>query len=118
MKFLHVGDLHLGKFFHERSLIEDQQHMLNQLTQELITDQSPSSDNSSGNYQALIIAGDVYDRAVPPPEAVALFDVFLSNLRKNLPELHIIIIPGNHDSGRRLAFAASMLKFQKVHMNP
>ena len=116
MKFLHVGDLHLGKFFHERSLIEDQQHMLNQLTQELITDQSPSSDNSSGNYQALIIAGDVYDRAVPPPEAVALFDVFLSNLRKNLPELHIIIIPGNHDSGRRLAFAASMLKFQKVHI--
>lgn len=111
MKFLHVGDLHLGKTFHEHSLIDDQEHMLNQLTQELVLGAS-----NNDEYGALIIAGDVYDRAVPPPEAVTLFDAFLSTLHQKLPELHIIIIPGNHDSGKRLAFASSMLKFQKIHI--
>ena len=118
MKFLHTGDLHLGKTFHERSLIQDQQHMLNQLIQELLScsQNSAEQDLFMQPYQALVIAGDVYDRAVPSPEAVALFDEFLTTLKQKLPELHIIIIPGNHDSQRRLSFAASMLKFQKIHI--
>ncbi len=118
MRFLHTGDLHLGKTFHERSLIQDQEHFLNQLIQELVSCSQTSleQDLFMHPYQALIIAGDVYDRAVPPPEAVALFDAFLTKLKKKLPELHIIIIPGNHDSQRRLAFAASMLKFQRIHI--
>ena len=118
MKFLHTGDLHLGKAFHEHSLIQDQEHFLNQLIQELVSpEENPSSQNETDKvYQALVIAGDVYDRAVPPPEAVALFDAFLTQLKEKLPHLHIIIIPGNHDSQRRLAFAASMLKFQRIHI--
>lgn len=118
MKFLHTGDLHLGKTFHERSLIQDQQYMLNQLIQELVScsQYSAEQDLFLQPYQALVIAGDVYDRAVPTPEAVSLFDEFLTTLKHKLPELHIIIIPGNHDSQRRLAFASSMLKFQKIHI--
>lgn len=118
MKFLHTGDLHLGKTFHERSLIQDQQYMLNQLIQELVScsQHSAEQDLFLQPYQALVIAGDVYDRAVPAPEAVSLFDEFLTTLKQKLPELHIIIIPGNHDSQRRLAFASSMLKFQKIHI--
>lgn len=118
MRFLHTGDLHLGKTFHERSLIQDQEYFLNQLIHELVSCSQPSleQDLFIHPYQALIIAGDVYDRAVPPPEAVALFDTFLTKLKQQLPELHIIIIPGNHDSPRRLSFAASMLKFQRIHI--
>ena len=84
MKFLHTGDLHLGKTFHERSLIQDQQHMLNQLIQELVSCSQTSAEQDlfMQPYQALVIAGDVYDRAVPSPEAVALFDEFLTTLKQ------------------------------------
>lgn len=118
MKFLHTGDLHLGRALHEHSLIQDQDHFLNQLIQELVSpySNSVSQDDSDVAYQALIIAGDVYDKASPSPEAVALFDSFLTKLKEKLPDLHIIIIPGNHDSQRRLAFAASILKFQRIHI--
>lgn len=118
MRFLHTGDLHLGKTFHERSLIQDQEHFLNQLIQELLAPAENAASQNAANqsYQALIIAGDVYDRAVPPPEAVALFDSFLTRLKEKLPDLHIIIIPGNHDSPRRLAFAADLLRFQGIHI--
>lgn len=107
MKILHTADLHLGKTFHEHPLIEDQQHMLGQLTRLLVDE---------GDYQALIMAGDIYDRAVPSPEAVELFGSFLSNLRRALPQLQIIIISGNHDSARRLSFAADLLRFQQIHI--
>ncbi len=109
MKFLHTGDLHLGKTFYERSLIQDQQHLLEQLTQELTSD-------SANPYQALVIAGDVYDRAVPSPEAVELFGSFLTSLRQTMPQLHIVIISGNHDSPSRLAFASQLLKHQNIHI--
>ena len=109
MKFLHTGDLHLGKMFYELSLLPDQENMLEQLYNTLHTaKESP--------YDALVIAGDVYDRAVPSPEAVSLFDDFLTRLRQNFPQLKIIIIPGNHDSARRLAFASHMLAFQGIYI--
>ena len=108
MKFLHTGDLHLGKLFYELSLLPDQENMLEQIYNTLHTaKESP--------YDALVIAGDVYDRAVPSPEAVSLFDDFLTQLRQNFPQLKIIIIPGNHDSARRLAFASHMLAFQDIY---
>lgn len=109
MKFLHTGDLHLGKTFYERPLIQDQQHLLEQLAGELQRD-------PANPYQALVIAGDVYDRAVPSPEAVELFGSFLTQLRLQLPRLHIIVISGNHDSPSRLAFAAQLLKHQNIHL--
>ncbi|MDR0450853.1 MAG: exonuclease SbcCD subunit D [Treponema sp.] len=94
IKFLHTADLHLGKVLHEQSLIEDQRHMLEGLA-DILTDES---------YQALIIAGDVYDRSIPSIEAVELFGSFLGNIKARRPSLEILVIPGNHDSPARLGF--------------
>jgi exonuclease SbcD len=94
IKFLHTADLHLGKVLHEQSLIEDQKYMLDQLAG-LLADES---------YQALLIAGDVYDRSIPPTEAVELFGSFLGEIKARRPSLEILVIPGNHDSPARLGF--------------
>ena len=72
MKFLHLADLHLGKILQEQSLIEDQEYMLNQII-EIIEKE---------NIDAVLISGDVYDRSVPPAEAVNLLDCFLKTLIK------------------------------------
>ncbi|GHU97854.1 nuclease SbcCD subunit D [Spirochaetia bacterium] len=105
MKFLHTADLHLGKVFHEHSLIEDQRYMLNQLG-EILTDRS---------YQALLIAGDIYDRSIPSPEAVSLFSGFLGKLKLARPDLEILIIPGNHDSSSRLGFGKELFAELGIH---
>ncbi len=106
MTLLQTGDLHLGKTLHETSLIEDQRHMLESLRREL----------SSGGYDALVIAGDVYDRTIPPAEAVALFSDFLVSLRRDCPLVDVLIIPGNHDSAQRLAFAGPLLESRGIYL--
>jgi len=106
MKLLHTADLHLGKSLHESSLLDDQRIMLEQLHDELGRD----------SYAALIISGDIYDRTVPPAEAVELFSGFLVSLRQDFPELEICIIPGNHDSAQRLSFADRILGTQHIHI--
>ena len=99
MKFLHLADLHLGRTMNEISLIPDQAYMLRQVLDLAEKEQ----------IDAVLIAGDVYDRAVPPEEAVALLDEFLSSLSAmNLPAF---IISGNHDSDERLNFGSRL--FQK-----
>lgn len=106
MKLLHTGDLHLGKIFHETSLLEDQRHILGQLLDELGKD----------NYSALLIAGDIYDRSIPPAEAVEVFSAFLAETKEKFPDLAVFIIPGNHDSAQRLAFASSILRRQNIYI--
>ncbi len=106
MKLLHTGDLHLGKSLHETSLIDDQRAMLNSLEAEL----------DRGNYAALLIAGDVYDRTIPPAEAVELFSSFLVRVRRGHPDMKVCIIPGNHDSARRLSFADRILGESGIHI--
>ncbi|GHV65213.1 nuclease SbcCD subunit D [Spirochaetia bacterium] len=98
IKFLHTADLHLGKIFHERSLIEDQQFMLDGLAH-ILEDKS---------YGALVIAGDVYDRSIPSPDAVKLFGSFLAKVKAARPDLEILIISGNHDSPARLGFGREL----------
>jgi exonuclease SbcD len=105
IKFLHTADLHLGKVFHDLSLIEDQRRMLEQLA-DILRDES---------YDALVIAGDVYDRSIPPPEAVALFSSFLAALKKNRPALAVFVIPGNHDSPVRLGFGRELFAGLGIH---
>jgi exonuclease SbcD len=105
IKFLHTADLHLGKVFHDLSLIEDQKYMLDQLA-DILRDES---------YAALVIAGDVYDRSIPPPEAVDLFGSFLARLKKNRPSLDILVIPGNHDSPVRLGFGRELFAGLGIH---
>jgi exonuclease SbcD len=104
-KFLHTADLHLGKTFHDLSLIEDQRYFLEQIVT-LLGDPS---------YRALIIAGDVYDRSIPSPEAVRLFGSFLSDLKSKNPALEILVIPGNHDSPTRLGFGRELFAELGIH---
>ena len=106
MKLLHTGDLHLGKSFYETSLIIDQKIMLDQLLSELARD----------DYAALLIAGDIYDRTIPPAEAVEVFGNFLVEVRKRFPHLTVCFIPGNHDSAQRLGFAGKILGAQGIHI--
>ncbi|MGM9613575.1 MAG: exonuclease SbcCD subunit D [Butyricicoccus sp.] len=106
MKFLHLADLHLGKRICERSLLDDQRFLLNQILQ-IIGEKS---------VDAVLIAGDVYDRPVPPPEAVALLDGFLTALQER--GVPCLLIPGNHDSDERLAFGARLFTGAGVHLAP
>lgn len=106
MKFLHLADLHLGKRICERSLLDDQRFLLEQILQ-IVDDKSAD---------AVLVAGDVYDRPVPPPEAVALLDGFLTALRER--GVPCLLIPGNHDSDERLAFGAQLFTGAGVHLAP
>ena len=103
MKLIHLSDLHLGKRVNEFSMLEDQKYILDQITG-IIEDEHP---------QAVIVAGDVYDKPVPPAEAVMLFDSFISRL--SLMELELFIISGNHDSAERLSFGSDIMDRQGIH---
>lgn len=105
MRFIHTADWHLGKLFHGRHLTEDQSHVLAQLI-ELVRHERPD---------AVLVAGDLYDRAVPPPEAVRLLDHALSEivLGAGVP---VVLIAGNHDSPDRLAFGSRLLAAQGLHV--
>lgn len=97
MRFVHLADLHLGKKLNEWSLIEDQQYILNQII-DICIDKQPD---------AVLICGDVYDKRVPPTDAVELLDSFLTELTRQ--GRRVIMIAGNHDSAERLDFGRDML---------
>ena len=105
MRLLHTSDWHLGRQLERSSLIEDQRHALAQVAQIA----------EAQAVDAVLIAGDVYDRAVPPPEAVTLLDEILRKLVLDL-RLPVVMIAGNHDSGRRLAFGADLLASGGLHV--
>ena len=105
MRFLHTADWHLGRSFHNVSLIEDQAHVLRQLV-DLAKD---------AEVDAVIVAGDVYDRAVPPPDAVSLLSDVLGELALGLG-IPVIMIAGNHDSAERLNFGAQLLARSRCHI--
>lgn len=106
MKFIHLSDLHIGKRVHEYSMIEDQRYILTKIIN--IIDEIKA--------QGVIIAGDIYDKPVPPAEAVQLFDDFLYRLSKR--NLQVFIISGNHDSAERIAFASRLIEQSGVHLSP
>ena len=106
MKLLHTADLHLGKTLHETPLLSVQEKMLDDI-HDILTQH---------DYAALIIAGDVYDRAIPSAEAVSLFSRFLARIREDCPDTAVCIIPGNHDSAQRLAFAHEILQDQRIYI--
>ena len=105
MRLIHTSDWHLGKRLCDVSLLEDQAHALDQLFL-LLKDERPD---------ALVIAGDIYDRGVPPEEAVALFSRFLSRVSRDLTTT-VVAISGNHDSPERLGFGAEILERGRVHL--
>lgn len=104
MKFLHTGDWHLGKRLYEVSLIEEQRDMLRQIEELAAAEQ----------VDAVVIAGDVYDRPIPPAEAVELLDDFLTKMVK--ADIPVLLISGNHDSPQRVAFGGQILEKQGVHI--
>lgn len=106
MKLMHISDLHIGKRLMDVSLLEDQRCILNQMLS-LIDDEQPD---------AVLIAGDVYDRANPSAEATELLDEFLSGLAQR--EVCVMMISGNHDSPERLAYARGFLARSHIHVSP
>ena len=105
MKILHLADLHLGKILQEQSLIEDQEYMLKEII-EIIKNE---------NIETVLISGDVYDRSVPPAEAVNLLDNFLKILIKEL-KIKVFIISGNHDSKDRLGFGSKIFEDEGLYI--
>lgn len=105
MKMIHLSDLHIGKRLCDCSLIEDQEFILNSII-EIIKNESPD---------AVIIAGDVYDKPVPTAEAIRLLDNFIVSLSQM--KLHTFIISGNHDSPERLSFGSRIMSAGGIHIS-
>lgn len=106
MKFLHTSDWHLGRQLHNQSLLEDQEYVLEQIIQ--IAQQQ--------QVDALIVAGDVFDRSVPPSNAVKLLDDTLDKLVNQL-NIPVILIAGNHDGAQRLAFASRQMRESGLYIS-
>ena len=106
MKFFHLSDLHIGLKLMNRDLREDQEYILDEIT-ELARRERPD---------AVVIAGDIYDKAVPSAEAVEVFDHFLVGLTEAVPDAVIMMISGNHDSAPRIDCFRKVLSHQKVYM--
>lgn len=106
MKFIHLSDLHFGKRVNGYSMLDDQKAILEQIAS-IIDAEKP---------QGILVAGDVYDKSIPPVEAVELFDECLVRLaRRKVP---VFIISGNHDSSERLAFGGRLLDTTGIHISP
>ena len=105
MKIMHTSDWHIGKVVNEFSMIEDQKYMLNKIIDKI----------EQTNTEVLIIAGDIYDRSLPPTEAVELLNETLSTLVLD-KKIKVVAISGNHDSGERLAFASTILEKQGLYI--
>ena len=106
MKFIHLSDLHLGKRLHEVNLLEDQAYILQEILT-IVEQEAP---------QAVVIAGDIYDKSVPSGEAVQLFDLFLNGLAER--GTVVFVLSGNHDSPERIAFGSKLMRTGGVYLSP
>ena len=106
MKILHLSDLHIGKIVLEQSMLDDQKYMLNQIIEKI----------QEEKIELVLISGDIYDRGVPPSEAVTVLNNFLKALIKDL-HLKVCIIAGNHDSKERLNFGSEIFKSDGLYIS-
>lgn len=106
MKIMHLSDLHLGKRVNEFSMLEDQIYILNEIIN-IIDEQKP---------KVIILAGDIYDKPIPPAEAIEIFDDFLYKLSKRGSA--VFIISGNHDSPERIAFGSRLFDKSGIYLSP
>lgn len=105
MKFIHTSDWHLGRQFHNVSLLDDQQAVLDQLIQYI-------EDNP---VDAVVVAGDIYDRSVPPTIAIELLNKVVKRICGEL-NTPMILISGNHDGAERLGFGSEQMKNAGLHI--
>ncbi|MCE2594394.1 exonuclease SbcCD subunit D [Motilimonas cestriensis] len=105
MKFIHTSDWHLGRQLHNQSLLDDQRHVLNQIIE--LAQQH--------HVDAVVVAGDIYDRSVPPAQAVSLLNEVLTTLVKELA-IPVVMIAGNHDGAERLGFASAQMIASGLHI--
>ncbi|MGN0508722.1 MAG: exonuclease SbcCD subunit D [Ruminococcus sp.] len=106
MKFIHLSDLHIGKRVNEFPMYEDQEYILTEIIK-IIDNEKPD---------AVLIAGDIYDKSIPPSDAVTMFDAFLVLLSKR--NLKVFVISGNHDSPERLSFCSRLIEKSGVYFSP
>lgn len=106
MKFIHISDLHIGKRVNEMSLLDEQKYILDRICS-IVRERKPD---------AVLIAGDIYDKPVPSAEAVMIFDDFLVAL--STLKTHVFVISGNHDSAERTAFGARLMDGSGIHLSP
>ena len=106
MRFLHISDLHLGKRVNEFSMLEDQAYILKEILN-IIDEQK---------VEAILIAGDIYDKVIPSAEAVRLLDDFLTRIAAR--ELPVFLISGNHDSAERIAFGSRLMSSRQIYLSP
>lgn len=106
MRFFHLSDLHIGLKLINRDLKEDQVYILDQIVDIAVRERP----------DAVLVAGDIYDKAIPSAEAVEVFDHFIGRLSSELPDASVMLISGNHDSGPRVNCFRSVLSRQNVHM--
>lgn len=106
MKIMHLSDLHIGKKVNEYSMLQDQIYILKEVLQ-VIDDEK---------VETVIIAGDVYDRSLPPNEALGLFDEFLYQLSGR--NVNVFVISGNHDSPERISYCGRMMTENKIFLSP
>jgi len=106
MKFLHLSDLHLGIRLHELSLLDDQRFMLEGILNVCDTEK----------VDAVLICGDIYDKPIPPAEAIQLFDDFITKLSDR--DITVLITSGNHDSAERLSFGNAIMSSKGVYISP
>ena len=105
MRFVHVSDLHLGKRLNDIPLLEDQKHALRQILDITVSEKA----------DAILIAGDIYDIASPPGEAMSAFDDFITRLAEQ--QVKVFVISGNHDSDRRISYYSSLVKNAGVYVS-
>lgn len=106
MKIMHLSDLHIGKKVNEYSMLQDQIYILKEILR-IIDDEK---------VETVIIAGDVYDRSLPPNEALELFDEFLYQLSSR--NVNVFVISGNHDSPERISYGGRMMTENKIFLSP
>lgn len=106
MKIMHLSDLHIGKKVNEYSMLQDQIYILKEILRII--------DNEK--VETVIIAGDVYDRSLPPNEALELFDEFLYQLSSR--NVNVFVISGNHDSPERISYGGRMMTENKIFLSP
>lgn len=111
MHFLQTSDWHLGRLLFNTSLLDDQKEILNQIISQIET-----ASQEGNEYDALLIPGDIYDRANPPKEAMTVLSDFLTELANKFPKLNVFILSGNHDDAKLLYFAKDFFKRANIHI--